>query len=57
MFIHIYRVDDKKCNIKVINSSGYVFAYFTDIKSSRKFPKIYKILKKIGKKNLTMIYD
>jgi len=57
IFIHVVKIDTKRCHIKVINSTGYVYAYFVDIRTSRKFAKIYKVLKTIGKKNLFIIND
>lgn len=48
IFIHIYEAGNNKCQIRVMNSSGYVYAYFVEIKTCRKFSKIYKIIKKIN---------
>lgn len=57
IFIHIFLVDSKRCNIKITNAFGYVLAYLTDIMSSRKFYKLYKLLAKIGKNSLLVIFD
>ncbi len=43
-----------------MNSTGYVYAYFVEMRPCSKFAKIYKILKIINTpqlENLCIIYD